>query len=83
MKCVETSKDDYVQLLAKYQPCHIFKAVRHPTRKRTFQLRTQVGFNQHVASTILITPYTVAVIISVEELLKQTKLKHGILYDDK
>ena len=45
-----------------YETGHLFKATRLPTRKRAFQFRTQLSFNYSIFSTILITPFTVAIV---------------------
>jgi len=68
VKCVELQEDEHARLLSTYPTSHIFEAVRLPTRKRTFQIRSQVGFNKNVPSQILITPYTVAIVIKINDL---------------
>ena len=60
-----------------YPEGHIFTATRIQSKKINFKIRSQIGFNHNVPSTILITPFTVVILIKLEDMIKYTGTKFG------
>ena len=69
-------------LLSLYKDSFIYDATRLPTRKLSFRIKSQIGFNHYVPSKILITPFTVIVVVKTQDLYDITGTKFGIADGD-
>ena len=76
---IELKQSEHLRLVSQYQQGHFFTATRLPTRKLNFRIQDQIGFNHYVPSEILITPFTVVVVVKVQDLIELTGTKFGIV----
>ena len=71
------NQETHEKLVSLYPEGHIFTATRIQSKKINFKIRSQIGFNHNVPSTILITPFTVVILIKLEDMIKYTGTKFG------
>ena len=68
IKQVPINRPDLERLFSTQESSHLFVAKRLVPRKKVFQLNSQLSFHLNILSSILITPFTVAIIQKTEDI---------------